>query len=178
MHSAKVRFLLSLFIGLGMLLSVSGCAKKQVKQEKTDQGALAGAQDAALKGQDIALEDANLNFVEPQDKTIFAEIYFDYDSSNIQEKAKPTLASISGWMNSNASKHILIEGHCDERGTKEFNLALGEQRSLSVRRYLVGLGIEPKRLHTISYGEERPAQQGHNEAAWSKNRRAHFLISE
>ena len=160
--------------GIAVLLGVSGCDKKQVKTE----GALAGAQDAALKGQDIALEDTNLNFVEPADKVTFVEIFFDYDSSNIRENAKSTLANISKWMNDNASKHLLIEGHCDERGTKEYNLALGEQRALSVRRYLTGLGIEPKNLHTISYGEERPAAKGHDETSWGKNRRAHFLISE
>ena len=162
------------FFCVAMLLSVSGCDKKQVKTE----GGLAGAQDAALKGQDIALEDTNLNFVEPTDKVTFAEIFFDYDSSNIREKAKGTLANVSKWMNNNASKHLLIEGHCDERGTREYNLALGEQRALSVRRYLTGLGIDPKKLHTISYGEERPAAKGHSESSWGKNRRAHFLISE
>ena len=161
-------------IGLVTLVAGAGCAKKQVKNE----GALSGVQDAALKGEDLALEDTNLNFVEPSDTTTFTEVYFDYNSSDIRSNAKDVLAKISRWLDSNSAKHLLIEGHCDERGTKEYNLALGEQRALSVRRYLAGLGIEPKRLHTISYGEERPAARGHSEAAWAKNRRAHFLLSE
>ena len=72
---------------------------------------------------------------------------------------------------------VLIEGHCDERGTDEYNLALGERRALAVRRYLVALGISADRLHTISYGEEKPAVLGSDEAAWSKNRRAEFKVS-
>ena len=174
MISAKRSAIGIMAFGLCVLLGVAGCAKKQTKSD----GSLAGAQDAALKGEDIALEDANLNFVEPEDKATFADIYFDYDSSNIPNDAKGTLEGISQWLSSNASKHLLIEGHCDERGTKEYNLALGEQRALSVRRYLTGLGIDPKKLHTISYGEERPAAQSHGESAWKQNRRAHFLVSE
>jgi len=69
-----------------------------------------------------------------------------------------------------------IEGHCDERGTGEYNLALGERRANSAKKYLVSLGIEPGRISTISYGEERPFDQGHSEDAWTKNRRAHFVI--
>jgi peptidoglycan-associated lipoprotein len=69
-----------------------------------------------------------------------------------------------------------IEGHCDERGTGEYNLALGERRANSAKKYLISLGIEPSRISTISYGEERPFDQGHNEDAWTKNRRAHFVI--
>lgn len=174
MHLAKHGLRMLAVIGLGFILAASGCAKKQVKAD----GSLSGDQDAALKGQDLALEDVNLNFVEPSDSSTFSEVYFGYDSTDINSNGKTVLAGISEWMNSNPSKHLLIEGHCDERGTKEYNLALGEQRALAVRRYLAGLGIDPKYLHTISYGEERPATSGHNESAWSKNRRAHFLISE
>lgn len=169
-HSLVTVTLLSLVT----LLAATGCAKKQLKND----GALSGVQDAALKGEDLALEDTNLNFAEPTDTATFTEVYFDYNSSDIGSAAKDVLAGISRWLGSHSAKHLLIEGHCDERGTKEFNLALGEQRALAVRRYLAGLGIEPKRLHTISYGEERPSVHGHSEAAWAKNRRAHFLISE
>ena len=174
MFSAKRSVMRMMSLGLCALLGIAGCEKKQIKTD----GALAGAQDAALKGEDIALEDANLNFVEPSDKVTFANVYFEYDSSNIPNNSKGALAGISQWLNSNTTKHLLIEGHCDERGTKEYNLALGEQRALSVRRYLTGLGIDPKKLHTISYGEERPAAKGHGESDWKQNRRAHFLVSE
>ncbi len=178
MNLAKSGQILFIALGTALLVTTFGCTKKQVKT--TDSGSLAGSQEAALKGDDLELEDSNLNFVEPSyaEKSIFAEIFFDYDSTQISNAGKPTLENIAHWLKSNSSKHLLIEGHCDERGTKEYNLALGEQRALAVRRYLAGLGIEPKNLHTISYGEERPADPAHKEAAWEKNRRAHFLLSE
>ncbi len=169
MNWAKQSRAFVLLIGCCVMLSAFGCAKKEVKS---------GMQDAALRGEDMSLEDTNLTFTEPTDTATFKDLYFDYDKSDIRPEGKLVLENISGWLGSHSAKHLLIEGHCDERGTKEYNLALGEQRALSVRRYLSGLGIEPKRLHTISYGEERPAVQGHSESAWSKNRRAHFLISE
>jgi peptidoglycan-associated lipoprotein len=76
----------------------------------------------------------------------------------------------------NSQEKIVIEGHCDERGTAEYNIALGERRAKSVKRYLINLGVDSSQLSTISYGEERPADPGHNEAAWAKNRRAEFVI--
>jgi peptidoglycan-associated lipoprotein len=156
-----------------VLFSTIGCAKKQLKD-----GSMASLQDAALRGEDIALSAENLNFVTPEDRATFSDLYFMYDRAEIEQASKKVLANISRWLNAHPSKHLLIEGHCDERGTREYNLSLGEQRSLAVRRYLTSLGINPKKLHTISYGEERPAVQGHDEQAWQKNRRAHFLVSE
>jgi len=134
----------------------------------------------ALHGEDIPItESPSLEFVEPsaEDKLILKNIYFDYDRSNIRPEFQPVLEGIAGWLNDRPDKHLLTEGHTDERGTNEYNLALGERRALSVRRYLVGLGISPDRLHTISYGEERAAEFGHDESAWSKNRRAEFKVS-
>ncbi len=81
-------------------------------------------------------------------------------------------------MNRNPTRLLLVEGHCDERGTNEYNLALGERRALSVRRYLVALGIGSDRLHTLSYGEEKPLDPGHTEESWAKNRRAEFKVSQ
>ncbi len=159
--------------GLGTMLFAAGCEKKQVKD-----GSLTGVQDAAMQGEDLALSDTSLNFTEPSDTATFRDIYFSYDSSEINGNGKTVLANVSGWLQSRPEKHLLIEGHCDERGTKDYNLSLGEQRALAARRYLAGLGIDPQRLHTISYGEERPAVIGHSESAWQRNRRAHFLISE
>ena len=109
---------------------------------------------------------------------IFQTVYFDYNKYNIKTSEAPKLSSIADWMRENPSKHLLMEGHCDERGSNEYNLALGEQRSLSVRRYLISLGIEAERLHTVSYGEERPVAYGHDEESWSQNRRSEFLISK
>jgi len=134
----------------------------------------------ALRGEDIPISEAPaLEFIEPssEDRLILRNIYFDFDKSNIKPEFQSVLEGIAGWLNERPDKQLLIEGHCDERGTNEYNLALGERRALSVRRYLVGLGIAPDRLHTISYGEERPAAPGHDESAWSQNRRAEFKIS-
>jgi len=107
----------------------------------------------------------------------FANIYFEYDQYRVLNRDTATLEGIAGWLNENPDARILIEGHCDERGTNEYNMALGEQRALAARRYLVGLGIDSGRLTTISYGEERPAEFGDTESIWSKNRRAHFAVS-
>jgi len=134
----------------------------------------------ALRGEDIPISEApSLQFIEPspEDKLVLMNIYFDFDRSSIKDEFQLILEGIAGWLNQKPEKQLLIEGHCDERGTNEYNLALGERRSLSVRRYLVGLGISPDRLHTISYGEEKPADPGHGEDAWAKNRRAEFKVS-
>jgi len=103
-------------------------------------------------------------------------IHFDYDKSFIRDDAKPVLGEVAAFMKKNPGAKVQIEGHCDERGTPEYNLALGQRRADSTKKYLVNLGIDGSRLSTISYGEEKPADPGHNEAAWAKNRRAVFDI--
>ena len=111
-------------------------------------------------------------------KEVLKPVYFDYDKSSLKAEAKAQLEKAAEWLKANRSVNCQIEGHCDERGTNEYNLALGERRALSARRYLVVLGINPDRLFTISYGEERPAVEGHDESAWKFNRRAEFGISD
>ena len=102
-------------------------------------------------------------------------IYFDFDRSDIREDARQTLQLKAEAMRQFPDVRIRIEGHADERGTVEYNLALGERRAEAARAYLIDLGIDPDRMTTISYGEERPAVQGSNEAAWSQNRRDEFI---
>jgi peptidoglycan-associated lipoprotein len=104
-------------------------------------------------------------------------IYFDYDSSALKPQAKAKLETAADWLKRNPNVNVQIEGHCDERGTNEYNLALGERRALAARRYLVSLGINTDRIFTISYGEERAAVEGHDESAWKFNRRDEFKIS-
>jgi len=101
-------------------------------------------------------------------------IYFDYDKSTLKPAAKAQLEKTAIWLKQNPKVNSKIEGHCDERGTNEYNLALGERRALAARRYLISLGISPDRLFTISYGEERPAKEGHDESSWKYNRRDEF----
>jgi peptidoglycan-associated lipoprotein len=98
--------------------------------------------------------------------------FFDYDEVNLSNNAKGTLARQAAWLLQRPTLRIVIEGHADERGTREYNLALGEHRAAAVRDYLVALGLPAARLSTVSYGSERPAIPGSNEAAWSQNRRA------
>lgn len=105
-------------------------------------------------------------------------IHFDFDRYFIRDDAKPVLEVNAKWLNKFSTVKILIEGHCDERGTEEYNLALGEKRAKSTRDYLASLGISPNRIRIISYGKSQPLELGHNEIAWQKNRRSQFLIIE
>lgn len=103
-------------------------------------------------------------------------IHFDFDKYFIREDAKPVLEENAKWMEKFTTVKILIEGHCDERGTEEYNLALGEKRAKATYDYLASLGISPDRIKIISYGKSQPLDLGHNEIAWQKNRRAQFTI--
>lgn len=98
-------------------------------------------------------------------------VFFDFDKSNIRPDQRATLEKQAAWLKTYPQVKLTIEGHCDERGTREYNLALGERRANSVKDFLVALGINPDRLQTISYGKERPVALGHNEEAWAQNRR-------
>jgi len=103
-------------------------------------------------------------------------VHFDYDSSVIKQGERGKIESVASYLKTVPANKILIEGHCDERGTEEYNRALGERRALAVREYLVRLGVQGSRVRTISYGFDRPVDPGHNESAWSKNRRGEFII--
>jgi peptidoglycan-associated lipoprotein len=103
------------------------------------------------------------------------DIHFDFDKYNIRAGDARMLDANAAWLKSNPGNLVLIEGHCDERGTNEYNLALGERRAKSTMNYLVAQGVQASRITIISYGKERPSCTEHNEACWAKNRRAHFL---
>jgi peptidoglycan-associated lipoprotein len=104
------------------------------------------------------------------------DIYFDFDKYDIRPADTKTLDANAAWLKSNPNHLILIEGHCDERGTNEYNLALGERRAKSTMNYLVSQGVQANRITIISYGEERPVCTEKTEACWAKNRRSHFLV--
>jgi peptidoglycan-associated lipoprotein len=105
-----------------------------------------------------------------------ADVFFDFDKYDIRPSDARTLDSNANWLKSNPNHLVLIEGHCDERGTNEYNLALGERRAKSTMNYLVSQGVQANRITIISYGEERPQCTEHTESCWAKNRRAHFLV--
>jgi peptidoglycan-associated lipoprotein len=112
------------------------------------------------------------------DMTVMQEdIYFEFDKSTLTPSAQDNLLRKAEWLRENADATITIEGNCDERGTNEYNLALGDRRAESAKAFLVDLGIDPARITTISYGEERPVDPRHNEEAWAKNRRDHFVVN-
>ncbi len=104
------------------------------------------------------------------------DVYFEFDKFTLDSMSQDILSRKADWMRDNSAVVVSIEGHCDERGTNEYNLALGEKRAESVKSFLVDLGIEAYRISTVSYGEERPVDTGQNEEAWAKNRRSHCLI--
>jgi peptidoglycan-associated lipoprotein len=106
-----------------------------------------------------------------------ADIHFDYDSAELTDQARATLEKHAAWLREHPDLRAVAEGHCDERGTVEYNLALGELRARAARDYLVSLGVPAGRLGTVSYGKERPLDPAAGEAAWSRNRRAHFAVS-
>jgi peptidoglycan-associated lipoprotein len=104
------------------------------------------------------------------------DAFFDYDKSALRDDAKAALTDNVKWLRDNAQAKLVVEGHCDERGTSEYNLALGERRAKAVVDYLTAAGIDKARIRWISYGKERPFVLGHDESAWRWNRRAHFVL--
>lgn len=106
----------------------------------------------------------------------FQVVYFDYDSAQVASSERSKLEAVADYLRGNGSVGLIVEGHCDERGSNEYNLSLGERRAQAVRAYIIGLGIAADKIRTVSYGEERPAAFGHDEASWSQNRRASFSL--
>jgi len=143
-------------------------ARKAREKEAADREAALKAQaakDAAAKRNAAALAALNIQ-----------NIYYDFDKSSIRPDAREILKANAEIFAKNSTATIVVEGYCDERGTAEYNMALGERRAQEAKQYLVNLGINATRIETISFGEERPADPGHDEAAWAHNRRAQFLL--
>ncbi len=108
--------------------------------------------------------------------TELGDVFFAFDSAVLSTASESQLNDNVQWMNDNPSASVVIEGHCDERGTDEYNIALGERRAETAKNYMANAGVDPSRMQTVSYGEERPFDPGHDEDAWAKNRRAHFAV--
>jgi peptidoglycan-associated lipoprotein len=182
----------TLVLAFLVTFSVSSCAKKKISSESTTTTAEEDAQRRAEeqarqkeleRQQGLREEDLGEEMAEQKTasaKSIFEneDIYFEFDSIRLAPDAQEILVKKAKWLRANPSAKITIEGHCDNRGTTEYNLALGEGRAESVKAFLVDLGIDSSRLNTISYGEERPLARAQSEEGWAKNRRAHFRIIE
>jgi peptidoglycan-associated lipoprotein len=111
-----------------------------------------------------------------QSRGYLRDAFFGYDESTLSSDAQSALTASADWLRRNPQYTILIEGHCDERGTEQYNLALGDRRATIARDYLITLGVDAARIRTVSYGEERPFAEGNSESAWSQNRRAHLVV--
>ncbi|MGH9867518.1 MAG: peptidoglycan-associated lipoprotein Pal [Candidatus Polarisedimenticolia bacterium] len=110
---------------------------------------------------------------------VLKAIYFDFDAFDVRPDQRPTLQANAQQLTGNLARFkVVIEGHCDERGTNEYNMNLGDQRANAARQYLINLGVPASRIRTISYGEERPAAPSHDEQSWARNRRSEFLLEE
>jgi peptidoglycan-associated lipoprotein len=178
-----------------MTLVLAGCAKQPTTTQLTSpapDGATAGAQsgtDGARLGSGSAdgrggagagsSGSGSGSRPSPGDfrpATELADVHFDYDKADIREVDVRILEVTAGWLREHPSTLLLIEGHCDERGTNEYNTALGDRRAKATMNYLVSRGVAASRITVISYGEERPACSQHDASCWAKNRRAHFLV--
>jgi peptidoglycan-associated lipoprotein len=146
-------------------------AAKVVPPEKKVQEEVITAQKPAEVTEAEVQEEAKVEEVSPLE-----DIFFAFDDYSLTDTAKATLEKNASWMKNNSNTKVRIEGNCDERGTNEYNMALGERRANSAKKYLIKLGVNESQLSTISYGEEKPLDPGHNEEAWAKNRRDHFAI--
>ncbi len=165
----------------GLLLSVS-CSKKTAADSDTAMKTAPPQTDTDADAQKRAMEEARLaaeQRAQEQARNQFLRehVYFEFDSATLSPVAQDVLRQKAEFMRDNPTVGVTVEGHCDERGTNEYNLALGERRAESVKSYMVDLGIASNRMTAISYGEERPVDTGHTEEAWAKNRRAQFGIN-
>lgn len=164
-----------------LIIFTVGCAKKHVQQddiygEKAESEVIADEVSMSEKDiWEIDLDDAEV--IKEIDR-VFKDALFDYDKYNIRADARYLLDTIASWLTKNHNTKVIIEGHCDERGTNEYNLALGERRAKAARDYLVSLGISSSRMTLITYGEEKPTCTAHSESCWQDNRRAHFVVTE
>ncbi len=164
----------------------AGCAKKEVTRPEAEKPAQ--KKEAVEKAPEKVTEQkvpSGKESVQSAEKEttemlategVFKDIYFEFDKYVVKDEYKSELKSIASWMTKNPEAKLSIEGHCDERGTNEYNLALGDRRAKAVKDYIVPLGVPSARLETISYGEEKPLCAEHTEDCWAKNRRAHFVV--
>lgn len=169
---SKIRVLLSALMILSFV-ALSGCAKDKAKDE-----ALKPSTDSTAMGKEESLESKPIGISEGRTSEGMLPVYFDFDSSDIRNDQVSRIETNAEFLKGQSDKNIRIEGNCDPRGTSEYNMALGERRAQSAKKYLVNLGIGESQLSTISFGEERLLMHGHDELSWAQNRRDDFVIVE
>lgn len=149
-----------------------GCSKKKAADDQTGMGEGAGTDSAQISSEPLSFNAAGSDSGQIEG---LRTLNFGYDSAAITAEGREILTGNAAWMKQNSNVSIQIEGHCDNRGSVEYNLALGERRAKAVKDYLVRLGIDAKRLTVISFGKEKPLEMGDTEEAYAKNRRANFV---
>lgn len=172
--SRHLRLSFAMIFALCAVVALSSCSKKDVTEGEpgfTTEGGGGGAAvgDAGTGNTGTAGDAGSTN-------ASMQTALFPFDSYKLTNSARAAIKANAEWMKANPSASVQVEGHCDERGTTEYNLALGERRANAALEYMVKLGVEKSRLSTISYGKERPVDPGHDEGAWAKNRRAEFVV--
>lgn len=153
-------------------VSMTGCKKKPKSSGLANGDNIGALGDGSLGSEGLGSDRFGGTEVAGQ----FAPVYFDYDSAQVNQAERTKLDAVAEYLRGNGAVNLVVEGHCDERGSNEYNLALGERRALAVRAYLVGLGIDAARVQTKSYGEEKPAALGHDDGSWAQNRRGEFIL--
>ena len=167
-----------LLVSAFLVLFVAACATKP-KDAADSSGSGSSSSDSSVEG--TISETAGSGIVKGSQEDFIVNVgdrvFFGYDSSDLDSDALELLQDQVAWLKQNSNVSVTIEGHCDERGTREYNLALGEKRAQAVKNYLIGLGISPDRVSTVSYGKERPAVVGSNDGAWAQNRRSVTIVN-
>ena len=167
-----------LLVSAFLVLFVAACATKP-KDAADSSGSGSSSSDSSVEGS--ISETAGSGIVKGSQEDLIVNVgdrvFFGYDSSDLDSDALELLQDQVAWLKQNSNVSVTIEGHCDERGTREYNLALGEKRAQAVKNYLIGLGINPDRVSTVSYGKERPAVVGSNDGAWAQNRRSVTIVN-
>lgn len=163
-----------LALGLVAVALVAGCKGKQTQSDQSVDtmatGGAAGIDSAPLSYDPMGSDSGRIDGL--------VTVHFGYDKSSLDSQSRKDIGTNVQWMKANPAVRVQIEGHCDNRGTIEYNVALGERRANAVKAYMVSLGIPADRLSVISYGKEKPLETGDSEAAWSKNRRANFVPAQ
>ena len=192
------KFLLLLLIvgiSVGIVFSVSGCGKKKMSSDEEMTPTVETAEpkpgepgyekiyEESMAAKEESLDTqaamaAETEVLEGRTSAPLLPIYFDFDKSNIREDQRARIEKNAAYLKENPEVKVRLEGNSDERGTNEYNMALGERRALSAKKYLMNLGIHTDRMHTLSYGEEKPLLHGHDEYSWAQNRRVDFVVAK
>jgi peptidoglycan-associated lipoprotein len=169
-----VKRMLVLMLVVALAVLVAGCGGKDAAEDPS--GDIEAPPDVPVveEEEEPVVEEEPVEVPMPE----MDDVFYAFDKYNLTDETKRTLEENASELKRASDVNIIIEGHCDERGTKAYNLSLGEKRAKAARDYLVSLGVRGSRITVISYGKERPFDPGHNEAAWAKNRRGHFVIKK